>query len=104
MKYLFRKQIREQRQLRESFMDLAVRTFDLSFESWYRAGFWTEKYIPYIFAEKNKVVANASVNIMDTAAGRLAKINAAENDERLFILGENLFSDHQIRFPVLSHA
>lgn len=66
MKYLFRKQIREQRQLRESFMDLAVRTFDLSFESWYRAGFWTEKYIPYIFAEKNKVVANASVNIMDT--------------------------------------
>ncbi len=51
--------------LRKSFNDLAVKTFGLNFENWYRNGYWTPKYIPYSVISDNKVIANISVNIMD---------------------------------------
>ena len=56
------KGIRDDAGLRESFMALANRVFDLSFEDWYRAGFWTDRYLPYAMAEGGRVIANASVN------------------------------------------
>lgn len=52
--------------LRNSFIDLAIKTFDLSFENWYNNGFWTDKYIPYVLVQNEKVIANASVNIINT--------------------------------------
>lgn len=59
------KQLRHLPALRRSFMDLAEKVFDLSFEDWFRQGNWTERYIPYSFACGDRVVANASVNLMD---------------------------------------
>lgn len=50
---------------RSAFNDLAVKVFSLSFEDWYQAGYWKEKYIPYTLFYEDKAVANLSVNIMD---------------------------------------
>lgn len=61
-----KRQIREDDTLRKSFMDLALRTFNLSFASWYRQGFWTDSYIPYVFEEDGRVVANVSANRIHT--------------------------------------
>ncbi|WP_232051822.1 GNAT family N-acetyltransferase [Aquicella siphonis] len=52
-------------QLRDSFNQLAVDIFKLSFEDWYQSGFWKEKYIPYTLFDQGSAVANVSVNIMD---------------------------------------
>lgn len=46
MNYQLVKQVRENNPLRKSFIDLAVKTFDLSFEEWYQQGYWTDAYIP----------------------------------------------------------
>ncbi|MFH7114998.1 GNAT family N-acetyltransferase, partial [Klebsiella pneumoniae] len=53
MNYQLVKQVRENNPLRKSFIDLAVKTFDLSFEEWYQQGYWTDAYIPYAFVERN---------------------------------------------------
>lgn len=65
MKYQLVKQVKNDETLRKSFIDLAIRVFDFSFQDWYENGFWTDKYIPYALISDNRVVANASVNIMD---------------------------------------
>lgn len=55
---------RDQKQLRESFMELARKTFELDFSDWYENGYWGENYIPYSIADHDKIVANVSVNRM----------------------------------------
>lgn len=50
---------------RHSFNDLAKNVFGISFEDWYKAGYWNEKYIPYTLFYGHKAIANASANIMD---------------------------------------
>ena len=63
---LFCKKIRDNDRLRSSFDELAQKTFGLSFADWYLAGFWTDKYQPYTLLNGEKVVSNASINIIDT--------------------------------------
>ena len=65
MTYKLVKQVRDEDALRESFMKLAAETFDLSFESWYQTGYWSDKYIPYCLVDGQTVIANVSVNLMD---------------------------------------
>lgn len=66
MKYKLVKQVVHDDVLRNSFINLAIKTFELSFKSWYKQGYWTESYIPYAFVDNNnKVIANASANIID---------------------------------------
>lgn len=65
MELTLHKQIRENAPLRKSFDALAQKTFGISFEGWYRAGHWSDSYIPYVLAEGDTVLANASVNVMD---------------------------------------
>ncbi len=65
MAYKMVKQIKDHPSLRHSFMELASKVFDLSFEEWYENGFWTDRYIPYVWADGDTVIANASVNVMD---------------------------------------
>lgn len=60
------RQVRDQEKLRESFFELAEEVFGLSFRGWYENGFWTDRYIPYALADGGRVIANASVNIIDT--------------------------------------
>lgn len=44
---------------------LVKKIFGISFEDWFQAGYWNEKYIPYTLFDGDKAVANISVNIMD---------------------------------------
>ncbi len=60
---------REKEELRRSFNALAEATFGLSFESWYRLGWWTDNYMPYSVVEDGKVVANVSLNRTDMVIG-----------------------------------
>lgn len=50
---------------RKAFNQLAMTIFGLSFEDWYQAGYWKEKYIPYTLFEDNQAIANVSVNLLD---------------------------------------
>ena len=65
MPWKIEKSIRENPALRESFMDLAIKTFHLDFHSWYQSGFWQDRYIPYAVTDGKTVAANVSVNVMD---------------------------------------
>ena len=55
--------------LRSSFNSLARETFGISFEEWYKNGFWGEMYNPYSVVRDNEVVANVSVNRMEFECG-----------------------------------
>ncbi len=55
----------KENEYRHAFNDLAKTVFGISFEDWYKAGYWNEKYIPYTLFDEHKAVVNASANIMD---------------------------------------
>ena len=59
--------------LRNSFNELAKKTFDLDFEDWYQNGYWGAKYNPYSVVLDGKVVANVSVNQTDFLWGGVKK-------------------------------
>ena len=49
------------------FFALARRVFGLSFEEWHRAGWWTDRYVPYTMVYRDgSAAANVSVNRIDT--------------------------------------
>ncbi len=50
---------------RQALNHLVNKVFGISFEAWYQAGYWNEKYIPYTLFDGDKAVANISVNLMD---------------------------------------
>ncbi|WP_045516395.1 hypothetical protein [Neobacillus niacini] len=64
-KYTFVKGYRENEPLRDSFNQLATKTFGIDFEAWYLNGFWTDKYQPYSFTDNGQIVANVSVKILN---------------------------------------
>lgn len=67
MDYTLVKQVRDNAPLRESFFALARRVFGLSFEEWHRAGWWTDRYVPYTMVYRDgSAAANVSVNRIDT--------------------------------------
>lgn len=59
------KNYRDNAELRNSFNELAKKTFWLDFEDWYQNGYWTYRYNPYSIVMDGKVVANVSVNRTD---------------------------------------
>lgn len=61
------KNYRDNAALRQSFNELAEKTFGLNFEDWYQNGFWGDNYNPYSIVVDGKVVANVSVNKTDMA-------------------------------------
>ena len=63
-KYELVSDYRNNESLKESFNDLAMKTFELDFRGWYNRGYWNDKYIPYSFVDEGKVISNASVNKM----------------------------------------
>lgn len=56
---------RDNQLLRNSFNKLANEIYDLDFEDWYQNGYWSDNYIPYSILDADRVIANASVNMMD---------------------------------------
>lgn len=53
---------RDDRNLRDSFNQLAEQTFGINFENWYQNGYWTDAYNPVSIVEDGRVLANVSVN------------------------------------------
>lgn len=60
-----RKNVRENKDLRDSFNQLAEDTFGIHFGQWHARGYWTEKYVPFSYIEGDRVIANVSVNLID---------------------------------------
>ena len=65
-RYDYCRVVKDNKHLRTSFDALAKKTFGLSFEQWYKNGWWREKYIPHSLVHNGEVVANVSANIIDT--------------------------------------
>lgn len=63
--YDFVADYKENNILRGSFNKLAVNTFGIQFEDWYKLGYWTKKYIPYSMKADDKIVSNVSVNLVE---------------------------------------
>ena len=63
--YTFIKDFRDNENYRKSFNNLAINIFGINFEEWKKQGYWTNKYIPYAFFDKDKIAANVSANIID---------------------------------------
>ena len=49
------KNYRENNPIRQSFNELAEKTFGLNFEDWYQNGFWGENYNPYSIVQEGKL-------------------------------------------------
>lgn len=64
--YTYNSNILGDEQRRISFNELAQKTFGLDFETWYKNGYWRKSYIPHVLLDNKQVVANVSVNIIDT--------------------------------------
>jgi GNAT superfamily N-acetyltransferase len=65
--------------LRASFFELANEIFGLNFKEWYEKGYWGNQYIPFSYADGNKVVSNVSVNVIDfIIQGKKKKYNALQ--------------------------
>ena len=55
------KDYRDNKELRDSFNELAKEVFNLSFEKWYQNGFWKENYNPVSIVIEGKVYNGAYV-------------------------------------------
>lgn len=49
---------------RRELNELTRQTYGFDFENWYSAGYWFGDYIPYSYEENERLLSNASVNIM----------------------------------------
>ncbi len=67
--FIFAKGYREQVKWRKSFFELAQQVFGIHFDSWYEKKYWTDKYIPFSYIDREKVIANVSVNFIDLLIG-----------------------------------
>lgn len=65
VKYLYEVNYKNNEVLRNSFNNLAERTFGINFEQWYKDGYWGDKYITYSLIDNKAIVSNVSVSIMD---------------------------------------
>lgn len=63
--YLFLIGYQQEEKYRAALNTLVTKIFGISFEAWYSAGYWNEKYIPYTLFDGEQAVANVSLNIMD---------------------------------------
>lgn len=78
---------RDRDDLRHSFNALAEKTFDgLSFEAWYQAGYWGDRYNPHSIVIGGQVAANVSVNsinfIWNGEKKRLIQLGTVMTEER----------------------
>lgn len=64
MKYELKQSVMRNEEERASYNELAVKTFGISFEQWFRDGYWSCSNIPYMLFDGKKAVSNVSVNRM----------------------------------------
>lgn len=65
MEYRLCKHVMLDENARASYNALAKSVFGLSFEDWYQDGYWSDRNLPYTLFDKEKAVANISVNRME---------------------------------------
>lgn len=63
----------DNRQLRTSFNKLAISTFYIDFERWYKRQLFFNKYSAFSFIHKNQVVSNVSINKMELIVDGIRK-------------------------------
>ncbi|WP_331619428.1 GNAT family N-acetyltransferase [Vallitalea guaymasensis] len=56
---------KDDNKIRNSFNKLTRNIYGFDFEKWYQNGYWNDRYIPYALLDDERVIANASVNIID---------------------------------------
>lgn len=102
-KYFFEVNYKENGILRNSFNELAERTFGINFEKWYKEGYWSDSYIPYSLVYNNRVVTNVSVSIMDVIIQgdekRYIQIGTVMTDEKFKNKGLSRFLMEKIIVP-----
>jgi len=64
-KLRFIKDYKNDKCLRKSFNELANKVFGIDFEEWYQKGIWDSHYIPFSYADGDRVIANVSVNVLN---------------------------------------
>ena len=64
MNYQYRKGYQADSNLMKSYFDFTESVFRFSLADWKNAGKWDEKYVPHSLVHNDRVVANASVSIM----------------------------------------
>lgn len=63
--YTFLKAYQRDDKYRIALDQLAQKTFNLSFETWYQVGYWNENCVPYTLFDEEKAISNIFVNLMD---------------------------------------
>ncbi|WBW97803.1 GNAT family N-acetyltransferase [Oceanirhabdus sp. W0125-5] len=109
--YRFIKDYKNNDELRHSFSKLAIETFGIDFEPWYKRGFWKENYICYSFDYDNEIVANVSVNYLDVVIGeeviRAIQLGTVMSDEAhrgqglVRRLMEKVLDDHRDKYELI---
>ena len=83
--YVFRDDVWQDEAVRRSFDALAQKTFGLSFERWYRRGYWQNDYLPHVLTIGDRVAANISVNLcpvrLDGKPRRLIQLGTVMTEE-----------------------
>lgn len=114
------KNYRDNKELRQSFNELARQTFDIDFEDWYQNGFWSDSdrlLLHNIFAphpvDIMQIVNDWGGNIRQVILGFTPQNHGAltlalrkEEDCTLFLKGSGFerFETDRLMFPALSHA
>ena len=91
--FYYTESVKEQASVRKSFNELADKTFGLSFENWYRLGYWRDAYIPHVLLDHDIVAANISVNVIDSIL---------ENRQKRYIQIGTVMTDERYRHQGLS--
>ncbi len=66
MELQLEKRVRDNDKVRAGFLTLANDIFGLNFAEWHRNGYWSDSYTPYSIHDNGLVVANASVNTIQS--------------------------------------
>ncbi len=86
--YIYTDKVRDNDYLRNSFNKLAIKIFGLDFEPWYQNGYWGDSYIPHVLIDNQCVVANVSVNIINTVW---------QNHKKCYIQLGTIMTDNEYR-------
>lgn len=63
--YKYAIDIKDNKEIRNSFNNLTRKTYGFDFEEWYQNGYWKDRYIPYVLLDEDKVISNVFVNVID---------------------------------------
>jgi GNAT superfamily N-acetyltransferase len=90
-RFTFTKGIKHNENLRKSFNELTRKVYGFDFIDWYNAGFWSDRYCPYVLKDGETIVSNVSANLMvfnfDGVEKRYIQIGTVMTEEAYRKLG-----------------